>query len=392
VAAVVLTGATVVATRARASAVEVGYRDFAYGGSATAPTGMKPESKLWYTQDNIWWGSTFNKSTGKFEIYRFDRAAQSWATTGDVIDGRRFSQADTLYDAGTRKLYVVSHVKDTATDAQAPDKTMKFMRYTYNAGATTLAGKYTLDTGFPATIATVNPEGAVFDKDSNGMLWLTWTESNGAGGRKVRITHTTGPTTWATPYDLPVAHAGNLGNDEMSTLVAYKGMIGVLWGNEKDGTLNFAAHKDGTPDTAWALRVLCDSKTFGNFKCPDDHLNIKSLDADSSGRVFAIVKTSLNDLRSPNPNDPLEIVWKYDPKTNEWTRSTVWTVKDDVTRAIVLLDTSAQQVYAFSAGPCCSGGTIYYKKAGFDNLDFGLPGLGKEFIKSSADPKINNVT
>jgi hypothetical protein len=401
VAVVVLAGATVVANRARAASVEVGYRDFAYGSSATAPTGMKPESKLWYTQDNIWWGSMFNKSTGKFEIYKFDRTQQSWATTGVAIDARRVSQADALYHAGSGKLYIVSHPKEGArTDQLGGDFAMMFRRYTYTPGTAGAPGRYTLDSGFPVTIAALNsdgktplsPEGAVLDRDSKGMFWVTWTEPNSAGGRTVRVTHsTTSAGVWAAPYDLPVAHANNLGPDEMSTLVAYKGMIGVLWGNEHDGTLNFAAHKDGMADTAWALRVLCDASTFGNLKCPDDHLNIKSLNADGTGRVFAIVKTSLNDLRSPKAADPLEIVWKYEPSTDQWTRSTVWTVGDDVTRAITLLDTSGQQIYAFAAAPCCSGGTIYYKKSSYNSLSF-AGGLGTPFIRSSLDPKINNIT
>jgi hypothetical protein len=39
----------VLAIPARAVVVDVGYRDFSYGSSVSAPTGQKPESKLWYT-------------------------------------------------------------------------------------------------------------------------------------------------------------------------------------------------------------------------------------------------------------------------------------------------------------------------------------------------------
>lgn len=374
------------APRVLGEAVEVGYRDFAYGSSVTAPTGMKPESKLWYTQDNIWWGSLFNRFTRTFEIHKFDRSAQSWSTTGRVIDARRMSQADTLYDASTNKLYVVSHVKDTATSSLETDITIKFMRYTYGAGS------YTLDPGFPVEVATVSPDGAVFDRDSTGAFWITWTEPNGAGGRKVRVTHsTTDAAAWVAPYDLALDHAANLSSEDMSTLVAYRGEVGILWGNQNDGTLNFATHRDGAPETTWDSSVLCDSNTFGHRKCPDNHSNVKSLEADGTGRVFAIVKTALNEVSSLKPNDPLEIIWQFDPAKRAWTRSTVWTVADDVTRAITLLDTSNREIYAFAAARCCGGGVIYVKKSSYDSLSF-PPGLGTPFIRSSLDRRINNVT
>ena len=125
-------------------------------------------------------------------------------------------------------------------------------------------------------------------------------------------------------------------------------------GNEVDGTLNFASHKDGDPDSTWNQTVLCDFNTFGKYKCPDDHFNLKSLDSDSTGRVFAVVKTGLNDLTNPDPNDPLEILWTFNPAAataNGWSRTTVWTVADNVTRAILLLDTSNKEVYVFATCP-----------------------------------------
>ncbi len=53
---VALAAGAVSAPSVHAASVQVGYRDFSYGSSVTAPTGQKPESKLWYTQDNVCWG------------------------------------------------------------------------------------------------------------------------------------------------------------------------------------------------------------------------------------------------------------------------------------------------------------------------------------------------
>ena len=284
------------------------------------------------------------------------------------------------------KLYIVTHLKDTSS---LTDRSLRFIQYSYSGGT------FVKDAGFPVTIATINPEAAVFDKDTTGTFWVTWTEPNSSGGRKVRVAHSTSDSAhWAPPYDLTTDHAGNLGTDEISALVAYNHRVGIMWGNEVDGTLNFASHKDGDPDSTWNLNVLCDFNTFGNKKCPDDHFNLKSLDSDSTGRVFAVVKTSLNDGSRPNPNDPLEILWTFNPAAataNGWSRTTVWTVADNVTRAILLLDTSNKEVYVFSAAPCCGGGTVYMKKSSYNSPSF-TSGLGTVFIQLSTDTSINNVT
>ena len=48
------------AGRAAAAPVEAGYRDFSYSASGvSAPTGEKPQSKLWYA-DGSWWGALFS--------------------------------------------------------------------------------------------------------------------------------------------------------------------------------------------------------------------------------------------------------------------------------------------------------------------------------------------
>ena len=71
-----LAGSLVAPTGARSAAVEVGYRDFSYSTSITAPTGQKPESKLWYA-DGTWWGALWNNTVRRMEIHRFNQAAQA---------------------------------------------------------------------------------------------------------------------------------------------------------------------------------------------------------------------------------------------------------------------------------------------------------------------------
>ena len=45
------------------SAGDVGYRDFSYSASGvSAPTGQKPQSKLWHN-DGSWWGTLFSQAS-----------------------------------------------------------------------------------------------------------------------------------------------------------------------------------------------------------------------------------------------------------------------------------------------------------------------------------------
>ena len=78
------------------AAEDVGYRDFSYdAASVVAPTGEKPQSKLWFN-DGTWWASMFNRTVGEYHIYRYDRASHTWSDTGTLIDERNSSKADTL--------------------------------------------------------------------------------------------------------------------------------------------------------------------------------------------------------------------------------------------------------------------------------------------------------
>ena len=74
-----------------------------------------------------------------------------------------------------------------------------------------------------------------------------------------------------------------------------------------------------------------------------------------------------------------------------WTSRVFATVADNVTRASVVIDAEHHDLYVFAAGPCCAGGTIYYKKTTLANPQFGR-GSGTPFISSAAHPEANNVT
>ena len=109
----------------------------------------------------------------------------------------------------------------------------------------------------------------------------------------------------------------------------------------------------------------------------------------AGGRVFAAVKTSLDDLPNPNPNAP-QIVLLVLGQDGEWSRHVFGTVGDHHSRPIVMLDEEHRELYMFATAPT-GGGTIYYKRTDLDNISF-PSGKGTPFIQSATDTHIDDAT
>jgi hypothetical protein len=342
-----------------------GFKGHSYSG-ATAPTGEKPESKLWFN-DGIWWGSLFSTSTGDFYIHRLNWSTQTWSNTGVLIDTRNNADVDALWD-GT-KLYITSVVPFSTASADRAE----LRRYSYNASTDT----YTLDSGFPVAIVSgVSMETLVMAKDSLGRLWVTYTNMDA-----VWTAHTTtNDSTWGAPFNLPVTDAGNLSADDISTIVAFDSKIGIMWGNQNTQNYYFATHADNAGDFTWTSGIA-----LGIPQGADDHINLKALSGDPAGRVFAAVKTSLN-----SSSDPLIMLLVLKPD-GTWANHTFSTVAQNQTRPIVTIDQQNRKIYMFAAQPCCSGDVIYYKQASLDSISF-APGSGSSIMDSPDENCINNVS
>jgi hypothetical protein len=362
-----------------AEPTDVGYRDFSFGTAASAPTAEKPQSKLWFN-DGIWWGSLWNSTSRKWEIYRFDWVNHAWSTTGTPIEARSNSKADTLWD-GTH-LYVATAPRSTGST----DQNAYVRRYSYDKATKT----YALDPGFPATVASGVTEAIVLDKDTTGKLWVTFTQ-----GSKVYVNRSlNSDSSWGTPF-VPPVQGTSVDPDDISAVIAFDhnpggtptGQIGVMWSNQTNGNMYFATHRDGDPDDVWQTSQVA----FGGPNYADDHISLKSLHTDSSGRVFAAIKTSLT-----NSTQPLVVllILHSDGKAlhpnGTWTNHVFGTVADDHTRPIVIIDEESRELYMFATAPV-SGGTIYYKKTNLEDISFPTS-RGTPFIKSSTDTAINNPT
>jgi hypothetical protein len=159
-----------------------------------------------------------------------------------------------------------------------------------------------------------------------------------------------------------------------------------MWSNQTVSAMYFSVHVDGQADTSWS--VSRNAVPGPNYA--DDHINLKSLQADGSGRVFAAVKTSLNDLPNPNPNAPLIMLLVRDPGSGDWSNYIFGRISDDHTRPIVILDEQNNVIHMFATAGV-NGGNIYEKTSPLNAISFPT-GRGTPFVKDAANATMNNVT
>jgi hypothetical protein len=226
----------------------------------------------------------------------------------------------------------------------------------------------------------------VLAKDSTGTLWVAFTQDH-----QVKVNRSLGDDReWGSPFVLPVPGT-TVSYDDTASIVAFGGKVGIMWSNqcpfgstgcvagETHKKMYFAWHADGDPDATWTREV---AYAVAGKNAADDHINLK---ADSSGRVYAAVKTEFGSAAEPLINLLVR------QPTGSWSSHPWGTVANNHTRAIVLVDEQHGQVYIFAAAPCCSGGKIHYKQSSLTNISFPT-GMGTVLIASSTDTTINNVT
>ena len=374
--AVLLTGFMLPGVNASAQAT--GFRDFSFANSDgfRAPTGSKPESKVWFNDGN-WWAVLFNPDLHGSDIYRLDASSQTWTDTGTPVDDRPTAKSDTLWDQSSGKLYLVSNLHDnSAGPSSDPTVWGRLYRFSYDAGSR----GYSLDSGFPVTVTKGTEETLTLAKDSSGMLWVAYVESG-----KVMVNHSNGSdNVWGAPFVLPVgATARATTSDDIAAVIAFGGnQIGVFWSNQNSDNDYFAIHQDGASATMWLPQeIAIGSGVNCTGACADDHINIK---ADSTGRIYVATKTSFTGKTQPLVNLLMRDV------DGDWWRMTYSTYAFSNTRGIVVLDEPDDRLYFFVTSSE-AGGKIDYKVTSMSNPSF-TDGDGNIFLGLASDTHIANPT
>jgi PKD repeat protein len=380
--AIVMVASTMsLAPAASAATGDIGYEDQSYSGTSE-PTGTKrAESVLWWN-DGSWWANMWDTSTNDFHIFRLDLASQTWVDTGTTVDPRANSHADVLWAAG--HLYIASHLTVNDESPAVSGYPSNLYRFSYSAATKT----YTLDAGFPVQINNYKTETLVIDRDSTGKLWATWQQDN-----KIYVNRTVGGDdhVWGTPFQLPVT-ATDVTVDDNSAVIAFQGdKIGVMWSNQStsNDAMWFAVHDDGQPDTTWsAARTAIQGSNTA-----DDHMNLKSIQADGSGRVYAAIKTSFT-----SGAQPLIMLLVRDTGTGDWASYPIARVSDCPNRPLVLIDEQNRVLHAFFSAPAApnyacnsSGGAIHEKTSSLDSIAFPV-GAGTPVILDYGTVKMHNAS
>jgi hypothetical protein len=342
----------------------VGYRDYSYTTSASAPTAQEGQSKVWYAGGS-WWGALYHPVSRGFYIYKLDQASQTWNATSTQIDTRGGTiKIDAFWDAGSGKLNIVSASNNPTSGL------VQYRRFSFSGGS------YSLDVG-PITLSSTAAEGGIvtIDRDGAGVLWASYVPVS--GDLRPYVTRSgDGGGSWITPYAIPGAQT--VDEEDLSAVVRFGSQIGVMYGDHASGTYYFARHAAGAPDSAWIIETA-----YSRPEGSDNHISVKS---DSSGRVYAAVKTSLN-----KKNDPL-LVLLVRATNGQWSNYTFSTVAAQQTRPTVVVNEANGRLYYFaSSDPNYIVGKIYYKSTSLSSISFAA-GSGTLIIDSSLDTKINNVS
>lgn len=327
-----LAGPAVAATRT--PWMPSGVSDFAFAPSVKSaggsPTGEKPESKLFYTNDGQWW-AVLGDSIGGVSL--FELVNHSWQRRLSLPGTDPWMRADTLFDEVHEKLYV--SLRDNKLGTSGNPRRSLLHELTYNDGT------WTID-GAPTQITGGSPETLTIARDSLGRLWTAFE----AGG-SITVGYTSKEGRDFTFKSI----ASGVSSDDIAAVTSFGDWIGVLWSNQKTKKMMFASRSDSTDPTApsagFELETAYGGGTGGcgaSKACADDHINLKV----AGGKVYAVIKTSLNDGPSA-PGDPLIVLLRRDAG-RQWTPFTVAKVGDgNTTKPALLLAPELDEIYVFTS-------------------------------------------
>jgi hypothetical protein len=336
-----------------------------------APTSSAAQSKLWFAA-GAWWGVLFTPVGDRQTIFRLDPATQVWADTGTLVDERVTARTDTLWD-GTH-LYVLS-----GGSRPTPSHAIRVRRYAFDPKGQ----RFVLDPGFPVTISANGASPAVITKDSKGVAWVAFTQEG-----RVWLSHTLDSDVhWTAPVASAAPEAIVDPTDVASIAAFGPGKVAVVWTNVLKSAVYASVHDDGTADDAWSS-----PETVYGATGVDNELSLAAYPLAGAGGatgLAAAVSTALDQGDAVRQLDPLTLLATR-AADGTWTTNLVGLVRDRHARPIVLVDPHAGMVYVAATSPG-NGGTIYYKRAPIDRIEFDT-GRGTPLLTSTTDLQLDGVT
>lgn len=326
-------------TAATAAAPQVSdYEGPQFPAEVKSPTEDKPQSKLWFAYGS-WWGLLVGEDAD-VHIYQLG-SDHHWRDTGTIVDPRKQSLADVLWTG--EELFVI-----TGTEGFA----LRVSRYHFDSAD----AAWRRDDGFPVTVADVGPPSATIAEDSTGRLWTTYVAAG-----QVLVAHTVGDDhRWTSPF-APAGADTSVTSSDISSVVAFDGQIGVMWSDEQTSTFAFGVHRDVLDDDIWSVE-----QAASGYLDVDNQLNLQTAPSAAGTRVFAAVKSSLDEV-SGVPDTAEQIAVLERTPDGEWKRHQAGSIADGHTRPILAVDSVNDQLYLISQA---GGQGLIYKRSPLRDISF----------------------
>jgi PKD repeat protein/predicted MPP superfamily phosphohydrolase len=339
----------------------IGYADDFHSQARPAPTSTAPERKLWH-RAGVWWGVLWSDAAGAWRVQRLDESSQTWVDTGPSVSSSSARSFDAL--AAGDALVLASNLPATPGQA-ANGSPAEIQRFTWSSAL----GRYALDAGYPAPINDARSPTLVLARDGTGTLWAGWTRAGA-----VLVAHTLGAdSSWSAPITL----ASGLAAADTVALASFGGSVGALWSDSNAGTLAFARHLDGNPDTAWTSETASSGGALVGTR-----LDLVAAD----GRALAAVRASGGALNLLERST-----------SGAWNVHALADAADSLDSPLLVVDRAFSLLRLFATGPTLAGqsvsggGAVYAKVSPLAAIDFPA-GRGTPVVLDGAHPSALSPT
>lgn len=269
----------------------------------TTNTGEKPQSKLWF-HDNNWWAVLPNENGT--ELWQL--VDSSWVAVLHLSDSKNI-KTDVRKSGDITHILLFNGLKSELVSVEYDAIHKRYQLWSKRTENIKIKLEKFSET-------------ATIDIDLSGRMWLASDDQT-----EIHIRWSDPPyKVWSKPQTI----ATGIKKDDICAITAFpNGSVSVLWSNQRTKRFGFRIHILNTSPDNW----LEDEVPAASSAIPwedgmaDDHLNIA---VSSNGTLYAVVKTSYD-----TPGYPL-IAFLVRRPSGKWDK--LYYIDDEGSRGIVLLD------------------------------------------------------
>jgi hypothetical protein len=304
-----------------------------------------PQAKVW-NYAGKWW--TVLATSGGTKVFRLD--GTSWTDVFTIG-----SQSNTRADCRVagNLVHLLMYRKNAVS---------YFVSLEYDPAANTYK-RWTQRTSNTSIQFELGVTEATLDMDATNRIWIA---SNTFGNMLVRYSDPP-----YTTFSSPITIQSGATDNDICTITALPGKIGVLWSNQNARRFGFKTHNNGTDPTIWSADEVPASQSAQNIGdgMGDFQLNIA---AASDGTLYCAVKTAYDKNGYPT------IALLVRRPNNTWDNLYPVTSSREGDRPFVILNEATGKVKVFYTVHLTNfdgtrNGDILYREASTAAISFGAP-------------------